>query len=137
MPNQIYAKPRYELLTGLFNWGTLSVIVTAWAGTPWFDETDETIMDLRAHGPLDVASSLPVVGMLATAGGYAASGAALIPTPPVGTISFLTIAEEQTPAELSKLILFLDTGYDLPYYSNGLDMLVQPDWLNKRGWFRP
>lgn len=137
MPNGIYDKARLRLLSGLFNWQSMECVVTAWQGPLWFDPTDQTIAHLRMHGPIDIGYSLPMLGMLATAKGHATSGPAVIPTPPVGGISFLTLSEAQTPIEQSELILYIDTGFELPFFSNGLDVIVQPDWLAQRGWFRP
>ena len=34
------------------------------------------------------------------------------------------------------LVLYIDEALDLPFIPNGLDMVVQPDWLDQRGWWK-
>ena len=31
----------------------------------------------------------------------------------------------------------IDEAFELPFVPNGLDLVIQPDWLSARGWFRP
>ena len=54
----------------------------------------------------------------------------------VTEVTWMTIAGTQVPHDSSRLILFVDEAMELPFTPNGLDLLITPDWLAQRGWFR-
>ena len=136
--SDIYNIARYRLLNGLFNWTTANLVVTAWSGALEFHPEDERIEDLIARGPVPRGSSMSILSQTVTLDGTAQTSGVIIPAVPVGaSISFLTVGEQNTPIETSELILFIDDAVYLPFVPNGLDMVIQPDWLSQRGWWRP
>jgi hypothetical protein len=136
--NAIYDTARFSLLTAQLNWMTVQVTLSAWAGTPDFDPTDETLADIKARGGVELAASLPVLGNTVSLDGTAQTGPIVIPTVPIGAdVTWFTLARVNATHDLSPLLLFVDEATDLPFEPNGLDMLVMPDWALNRGWFRP
>lgn len=138
MANQIYDSARYKLMVATFNWTALDLVLTAWSGTPTFYKTDSLISNVAAHGATDRGSSLPVTQKVVTSEGVGQTNQVVIPAVAVGPdVTFLTLSNKKANYLQSELILFLDDVLGLPFVANGLDMLVQPDWLQARGWFKP
>ena len=135
----IYDSARVKLLTAALNWPAASLIVSAWASPPDFDPTDQKISDLKARGLIEAGVSLPVTGPSVSANGTAATDAVVVPGIAVGqVINWLTMAELKSPHDDSELIIYVDqTDVPLPFNGNGLDLVLQPDWLANQGWFRP
>lgn len=139
MPNSIYDSARYKLLTATLNWLTTDLILVAWGGEPDFVKTDTTIADIIARNP---AAELGYSGLLLSKSvsveGAAQTGVAVIPGITVGAeITWFTLCANKPVHTASEPILFLDEGSFLPFLSNGLDIIVQPDWVQNRGWFFP
>lgn len=136
--NNVYARARYEFVTGAFNWPALNVVLVAMRGTPDFVETDVTmqqIIDRVIDPPLGY--SLEVTSMTVATDGTTQTNQVVIPSVPIGNdITWFVLAERQNPLPLSQPIMFIDEAKDLPFVPNGLDVVVQPDWLENRGWFR-
>ena len=135
--NNIYANARERALAS-FNWVDLNLVLMAWHGAYVFDETDLTTADIVALGGVLDGVSLPLTNVLARPGGYARTDPALFPLMPVGPeVTFLTLVEDVGIAGQEKNILYMDEALGLPFVPNGLDQIIQPDWLERRGWFRP
>lgn len=137
MSNNVYDRARYEFVTGAFNWPTMELVLAAMAGTPDFVPTDMTIDQVLTRGTLNLGYSLPVTSRTVAADGTTQTNQVLIPDVPVGQdITWFVLAERNATLPLSQLILFIDEAKDLPFVPNGLDVVIQPDWLENRGWFR-
>lgn len=125
------------MATATFNWPQLSLVLTAWGGIPVFDPTHTTIATIAAAGPVDLGRSLGIGHQTVAADGSCQSDNVVIPTPPIGQdVTFFTMSELQTDYAASKLLFFIDDAKVLPFTPNGLDLIVTPDWLENRGWFR-
>ena len=76
-------------------------------------------------------------GKTVSTDGTSQTNQVVIPTVAIGApISFLTMSDRNVNQTLSTVILYIDEALDLPFIANGLDMVVQPDWLAKRGWWK-
>jgi len=129
--NTIYNSARYQLMTAQLNWLTVDLTLTAWSGAAVFDPLDETISDVGAHGPVNRGSSLPITSQTVAPDGTAQTNQVVIPAVPIGDpVTFFTMSNG------AQLILFIDEAEGLPFVPNGLDMVVQPDWLQNRGWWK-
>jgi hypothetical protein len=136
--NTIYDSARYKLLTGTFDWTAADLMLTAWSGALEFHPEDDTIEEVSAHGPVERGSSMPITVQTVALNGTAQTNGVVIPSVAVGApISFFTMSDRKPTHGLSELILFIDEAVDLPFIPNGLDMVIQPDWLAQRGWWRP
>lgn len=135
----IYDLGRVKLLTAALNWPAANLVVSAWTGAPDFLVTDTKLSTIKARGHTEAGVSLPVTNPTVAANGTAATDAVVVPGIAVGqVINWLTMAELKSPHDDSELILFLDqTDAPLPFEGNGLDFVLQPDWLSNQGWFRP
>jgi hypothetical protein len=130
--NGIYDQARYQLLTAQLDWRAVPLVLSAWGGTPLFDPTDETVADIIAHGFTEIGTSMPITHQTVSTDGTAQTDPVLIPAVPIGpSVTWFTFAAA------SQLILFIDDADELPFVPNGLDLIVQPDWLAGRGWWRP
>jgi hypothetical protein len=135
--NSIYDPARYRLPLSLLNWTTMDLMLTAWAGLPTFVPTNNYISDIVANGNVERGSSLTITPKTVTPDGTTQTGPVIIPAVPIGTpITFFTMSERKGTHELSELILFIDEADFLPFDPNGLDIIVQPDWMLNRGWWR-
>lgn len=138
MSNAIYDQARYQLLTAALDWRTVPLVMSAWGGTPLFDPADRTVADIITHGFAELGYSMTVTGQAVSTDGYAKSNPVLIPGVPVGQpVTWFTFAWQNATHVNSQLILFIDQADGIPFHANGLDMVVQPDWLAERGWWRP
>lgn len=135
--NSLFDLARYQLLTGDFDWRGLSLELIAWAGTPHFDPTDETVADFKTHGAVEVGRSLPITSVSAALNGTAQTNHVVISEPPTGlTVTHFTMGKKVS-GDAGELILFVDDADEMPFVTNGLDIVVTPDWALNRGWFRP
>lgn len=136
--NQIYNNARFRMLTSSLNWTTEPMILSAWAGTPDFVATDKAIGNVKTRGNVEIAWSIPITAQSVANDGTAQTNDVLIPGIAVGqTVTWLTMSDQFGSHDLSELILFIDDAIELPFIGNGLDMLIRPDWLDNRGWFKP
>jgi len=135
--NEIYDIQRYEQKTAGFDWTKIPLMLTAWSGTPVFKAYHKTISEIVAAGCTERGSSLPITYQHVHNDGTAQTNQVLIPKVPIGApITFFTMSKRTVPHQAAELILFLDDVYLLPFIANGLDLIVTPDWLQNRGWFR-
>jgi hypothetical protein len=136
---QPYDSAREKLLNGMLVWTACGLQLQAWtAGT--FDPAHKKVSDLVAAGGVSSSVSTQTVTQWVAPGGYAASQAIILPGTgfTVGEIvSFLTLNDTQGALLDPELILFIDDAETLPFVANGLDLTVTPDWILKRGWWRP
>lgn len=131
--NSLYAKPREQFAKAQFDWVTKVVHLFAWRGLYVFDESHVTAADVANAGGESVMAGPPLIGQVVKPGGYCSSNPTVLPAVPVGLpVTFFTLLDGS-----SNLIAYIDEGIGLPFTPNGLDWLVQPDWLPLRGWFRP
>jgi hypothetical protein len=138
--NSLYDSIRYELLTGVFDWTAIDLQLIAWRGTPQFVATEKTVTNFKAHGAATEAGrSLDITSQTVSANGTAQTNQVVIPAVPVGAAltHFTMVRKHPTVPDSSDLILYIDEAFELPFVPNGLDMLIQPDWLTNRGWWRP
>jgi hypothetical protein len=138
MPNSIYDQARYQLLTAALDWRSVPLVMSAWSGTPLFEPTDQTIADILLHGFTELSYSMPITGQKVSTDGTAQTDPVVIPGVLIGPdVTWFTFARKNVTHELSELILFIDQAEGLPFEPNSLDIVVQPDWLQGRGWWRP
>lgn len=135
--NALYNVARVRRLQNQFNWVTLALRVVAWSGPYTFDEY-HTLTSQIAATATKRAHSLLLDGHTVTTGGYARANAAVIENLVAGgdPVTFLTLCEDTGDTSNMPLIAFYDTGIGLPFQPNGLDWLIQPDWIAERGYFR-
>lgn len=137
MTNSIYDDARYKLLTAGLNWTTIPLRLAAWGGTPNFVAADKTLANISARTPLR-GYSQPITSQTVDPGGTAQTNQVVIPKVPVGTdVTWFTMVRDVGLQTAAQLILYIDDAVELPFTPNGLDIVVQPDWLKQRGWFRP
>jgi len=138
--SDIYDRVRYAMLTGAFDWTALGLRLAAWSGELDFaaDDTDVDDIEARALATL-LGFSLPVTGLTVTTDGRAQTDPIVIPGLTFGQeLTFFTFVEYNEADEgASTLVLFIDDAFELPFATNGLDITVQPDWIEERGWWRP
>jgi hypothetical protein len=136
--NQIYDVARRHLLNATLNWVTTNLVLIAWKGTPRFVATDATTAAVKSHGAIDVSWSLAVTGKAVSTNGTAQTDQVLLPKVPTGApVTHFVLARKEAVLTNSVPILFIDDADGLPFIPNGLDVPVTPDWLQRRGWFRP
>lgn len=136
--NQIYDISRYSMLTNQFDWLTFNLLLYLFSGSPVFDPTDITMADVTAANPGLVGTSQPVLGNAVTADGTAQTGPVLVPLVPIGpNVTFMVMAIATGVFATGKPVLLVDDAEGLPFTPNGLDMVIQPDWAQARGWYRP
>ncbi len=126
------------MVTKNFDWLTTDIVVTMWRGTPDYDQTDETISEIIARGLGSVLGhSLPVTAKSVALDGSVQTNQVVIPTTSVGEeITWFTLSRRAVSIDNSSLIYFVDQCDFLPFTTNGLDIVVNPDWTTQRGWFR-
>jgi len=130
--NQPYDLTRRRFVTAALNWPSLDLRLTALGGIPQFVAADTQISDITSRGTAVLGASLPIITKTVTADGTVQTDAVVIPEVPIGpdVTHFVLIEASGT------LILYIDEAYVLPFVPNGLDIVVQPDWIEQRGWFR-
>lgn len=134
--NQPYDGARYQMLTSGLDWLGSDIRVAVWGGTPDFVATDQSTADIEGRGHVMLGISETITLKQVAANGTAQTDEVLIHDVPIGeTVSWLTILALAGPTD--ELILFIDEAVELPFDPNGLDLIITPDWLENRGWFRP
>lgn len=135
--NQPYDKTRYQFVTGAFTWTAIDLVLAALSGTPDFVPGDTQIASIVGRGGVVLGYSQPILNKTVVPDGTVQTGPVVIPTVPVGPdITWFVLAKRFITPNLSEPIYFIDDAYTLPFTPNGLDVIVQPDWLQQRGWFR-
>lgn len=136
--NRLYSRNRIKFLNGQFDWPSRQMVMSCCRGAYTFDEQHITAAELTAAGAVLVASSLPITGQTAMAGGYAMSDMVVIPTVPAGPeVTFLILFDITDAGTIGNVpLVYVDEAMGLPFTPNGLDQQIQPDWLSHRGWFR-
>jgi hypothetical protein len=137
--NSLFNIARYKFATGTLNWSpALNLVLIAWGGDPVFYETDTSVAAIIARAETTViAHSQDMAGIAVTSSGWLQSGPALLPTVPIGPpVTHLIIATKALSWNDGTPLIYIDTGIDLPFTPDGLDVLIQPDWTEERGWCR-
>lgn len=136
--NNIYDTARYKVMLALQDWTKVDLMLTAWSGTPTFVPTHTYVSDVDAvSGVIERGSSLPITSATVAPDGTAQTNQVIIPAVPIGLpLTFFTMSIRKPTHSLSELILYIDEADGLPFYPNGLDVTIQPDWLQRRGWWR-
>lgn len=138
MSNDLYNVARVRMVTASFDWQGTDVFLMAWSGTYKFDEQHRNIADVTAAGGIRRSVSLPSAFQTYTEEGIVQTSPYLFPLVSIGPpLIFFTLTFGNVVPGQEELIAFYNEGEGLPYEPKGLDVLVQPDWLSKRGWFRP
>ena len=136
--NSVYDETRVRLLTASLDWAALDLMLSAWAGTPDYTPTDTTIANIKGRGAVELGFSLPINSASVSVDGTAQTDQVVIPMVPIGpAVTWFTMSDRDAAHDQSKLIIFIDEATELPFVPNGLDLLVNPDWLQMRGWWRP
>lgn len=138
--SDIYDRVRYAMLTGAFDWTALELRLVAWSGELDFDAGDTDVEDMATRAlATPLGYSLPVTGLTVTTDGRAQTDPIVIPGLTFGQeITFFTFVEyNEADEDASTMVLFIDDAFELPFATNGLDITVQPDWIEERGWWRP
>jgi hypothetical protein len=137
MANGLYNAARVKMVAAQFDWAGFLVVFFAYRATSTyvFDPT---------HGISDIgapdAVSEAVLHQTITPTGYCRSDPVQFNNVAAGAdIKFLVIAEKGVggAAGAWSPVCYFDQGIDLPFVPNGNDIIVRPDWLADRGWFRP
>ena len=139
MTNALYNIAGRKMLTGQFDWTAVDLMLVAWGGTATFTADDETIADVKAYpGVVELGYSLPIIGKTVSSNAVAQSDNVLIPGIGVGSVVtwFTLCVRDATVHDNSELVFYLDDVEGLPFTGNGLDLPVQPDWAEQRGWFK-
>lgn len=138
MANEIYDLARVQLLTAALDWTAIDLQLIAWSGTPDFKPTDTKLADIKARGGVELGTSMAIVWKGVSADGSAQTDDVVIPSVPIGpAVTWFTLGRSGSPHDNGQPILFIDDAVNLPFTPNGLDMVVTPDWLLSRGWFKP
>ncbi len=138
MSNQLYDDARFKLSTGSFDWRAIDLVLTAWAGTPDYAQTDRTLSDIVGRGGVALGHSMPVTSKTVSSDGTVQTNQVIIPAVPIGqNVTWFTFAKRTATVNLSELIEFIDDVDGLPFVPNGLDMVINPDWVQDQGWWRP
>lgn len=137
--NSVYDGARYDLLTASLDWPGDPLRLVAWSGELDFTPADRTVADITTRAlAAVVGSSLPITVQSVSANGTAQTNQVVIPAPPVGPpVTFFTMGRKAPAVGNDELILYIDQALGLPFIPNGLDLVVQPDFLQARGWWRP
>ena len=131
MANGVYDNARYKLMTAAFSWPAADLVLTVWSGTAVFYPVDQIINDVAAHGAVQRGTSMPITAKTVALDGTAQTNQVVVPAVAIGDpITFFTMSDGLD------LVLYIDEALDLPFIPNGLDMVVQPDWLDQRGWWK-
>jgi len=136
--NNIYNVARVDLLTGSFSWPGIDARLVAWSSAQDFDELDETVADISARAGQIVGYSDPITVQSVSPNGTAQTNQVLIPISAVGPpVTWFTMVKHAPVQADAQLVLYIDEAEGLPFDHRGLDIVVQPDWLQQRGWWRP
>ena len=133
-----YDGARVAFIAASFNWLAQDFILVAWTGTPVFVATERTIAEFKARGGVEVGRSLLYAGKVVDIKGVARSGPVVIPgiSADTNVTHFTLVKPHPTIPDNGELQVFIDDVEGVPFIANGLDVMVQPDWVQDQGWFR-
>jgi hypothetical protein len=136
--NTIYDTARYRFATAQLNWTTQKIVLIVWSGPPTFVATDTKITDIITRATTVAAGhSLQILKQTVSIDGYLQTDQVVVPSVPPGpTLTHFIMASFVTSWNDGFPILYVDDVMNLPFDPNGLDIIVQPDWLQQRGWGR-
>ena len=136
---EIYNTTRVRLLKAAINWDTINLVAIAWAGDPDFNPEDDEVQDITVRGRVTkLGESLAINHTSVAPDGSAQTDQVLIPGIPVGQlVTWITLCERSANPDLHKLLIAVNDAVGMPFDPNGLDIIVNPDWLSARGWYRP
>ena len=138
MANNLYDDSRYKMMSASFNWGAIDLMLVAWSGTPSYIATEKTVQAIVNRGYTVRSTSTTITSKTIAADGTGQTNQVVLPAVAIGpNITWFTMVKKLGTTNASELILFVDTAETFPFVANGLDLVVQPDWLTKRGWFKP
>lgn len=137
MTNAIYNVARYRFAIAAIDWRAANTLLVAWSGTPDFNPADGTVAAIKARGNTELGRSLAITAKTVAAAGNLQTNNVVIPAIATGpTITWFTMCLEQIAADNAIPLLFVDDAENLPFVCNGIDVTVQPDWAESRGWGR-
>lgn len=131
--NTIYDIARNRFALAMINWSDAPLFLLAYSGEPEFVPDDETISEITARGnTLLLSTSQPITNRSVSLQGYLQTGNVVFEEVAIGfpITHFLMTLSGVTP------LLYIDDAMNLPFEPNGLDVVVTPDWLERRGWGR-
>jgi hypothetical protein len=136
--SEIYDIARFKMMTAAFGWTAFDLMLVAFSGVAVFDASDDTLTDVLTHGALDAGHSLTIVGKNVLTNGTGQTGPVVIPAVVAGPpITHFVMFDKQGVVANSVPLFFTSDAEQLPFTPNGLDIVVQPDWLLERGWLQP
>lgn len=137
MANDLYNIARFMQVTAAFNWIAFDLSLVALRGAPAFVATDATLTQVLSHGATQAGASLAVVGKNVLSDGTCQTSPIVIPGITVGPdVTHFVMVKVAVIFGNSVPLEFIDDAAGLPFVPNGLDLTIQPDWLQQRGWFR-
>jgi len=137
MTNAIYDAARYRFAIAALDWRAANTLLVAWSGVPDFLPGDTTVAAIKGRGNVELGRSLAILAKTVAAAGNLQTGNVVIPAIAAGpTITWFTMCLEQVAPDNAIPLLFVDDAENLPFACNGIDVTVQPDWAESRGWGR-
>ena len=137
MTNAIYDTARYRFAIANIDWRAADTLLVAWSGVPDFLPGDPTVAAIKARGNTELGRSLAITAKTVAAAGNLQTNNVVIPAIAAGpTITWFTMCLAQALADSAVPLLFIDDAENLPFACNGIDVTVQPDWAESRGWGR-
>jgi hypothetical protein len=140
--NTLYYVARQRMLTGLFNWVTMSPYAFLLTDEYTFDPLHETVADLPAAARLSTAvllhRSVNAHGYLCSIGVEFVNVLPSVTQAPAGNVVFA-----EGSAEASKLIVCFNDVTELPFIPNGRSWFMYPNSsevglvTGSGGWFTP
>ena len=134
--NVAYDQARFLWATAGLDWRVTDLVLVAWSGAPNFVKTDVKVADIVARGLTALAGYSQVITQKSVAvDGAMQTNNVVIPAVPIGPpVTHFTMCRRNATPNQSELLLFVDDAEGLPFTTNGLDMVVTPDWTLNRGW---
>lgn len=136
--NQPYDIARYRAATGALNWPALDLRLVAFHGTPVFSAAAATIQQvIDLGGVVKAGHSLTALAKSVDSQGYCKTGPIVFDsTTAAVTLTMFVLAIHNATENLSIPLLYIDTGMNIPFDTDGLELVLQPDWAFERGWVR-
>jgi len=128
----IYDNARVKFATAALDWRSANYFLTAWKGEKDFVPTDTNVALITSRGKASLAATaMPITGKAVDSAGVMKTQPVIFQAVPASqNIVFFVMQFGNEP------LLFIDDVLGLPYTSNGLDIIVQPDWATAQGWCR-
>lgn len=135
--NILYNVARNQFATGSIDWRVFNPVFIAWGGTPDFNPLDTIVSHIKARGNVELSRSLPITSKTVTPAGNLQTNNVVLPSVPAGsTVTWFTFCRAGVTADGATPLLFVDDAENLPYDTDGLDVIITPDWVEARGWGR-